>query len=233
MRFAPLLLLAACVFHPEEVEERLVLEGDVTAAVVRGGTGDVRVSGDPTLTVAHVRWHATFIGDAPTVHAALEDGVLSVDVDCPSSPVCSVDLELAIPAGAAVDVDAGTGDLLLEDLSGELLVSGGTGDVTLTRISGPTMVDLGTGDVTGEALASPTSVSVGTGDVRLTLDVAAPTTVDGGTGDVSLVVPAGAYDLVLESGTGDISFAGVTDDPEAQVGLQVRVGTGDITVNGN
>ena len=54
----------------------------------------------------------------------------------------------------------------------------------------------------------------------------------GGSGDVVLYMPGGAYDLRVETGSGDESYRGVIDDDAAASVVEITTGSGDVTVRG-
>jgi hypothetical protein len=67
------------------------------------------------------------------------------------------------------------------------------------------------------------------------LDVTAPAErilVRTGSGDVHLVVPTGPYALRVDTGSGDTSIRGITDDAAAPGTLEVTTGSGDVTIRG-
>lgn len=82
------------------------------------------------------------------------------------------------------------------------------------------VLDWDAGDI--EVVGEPNRSIV---DVTLTLRCGSP-------GDIALRVPAGAYDLVLDTGVGEIDQYGLANDPHAEATILARTGAGDITVSG-
>lgn len=123
----------------------------------------------------------------------------------------SMDLTIAVPRSLAVTaLSASVGDVLVEDVTGDLSVRASVGDVTLRNVDGTVGVQASTGDVTIE---SPAAV----GDVRA--DV----------GDVSVEVPAIDGGATIETSTGDIDAA-LSADLDAELVAEADVG--DVTVDG-
>jgi DUF4097 and DUF4098 domain-containing protein YvlB len=73
--------------------------------------------------------------------------------------------------------------------------------------------------------------TVGSGDVTVQLSQPASVTAQAGSGDVQVTVPAGPYRLHTQKGSGDLTVTGVTDSPTAANVLDLRVGSGDVTVS--
>ena len=71
------------------------------------------------------------------------------------------------------------------------------------------------------------------GDVRIELSTA-PTAawLEAGSGNLDLTLPAGAYDLVTTTASGDIRVSGVIDEGSAERTLDLHTRSGDIRVVG-
>lgn len=229
---APLALLglSACLAPTESAQGREETVEAVSTVTVAGGAGDVRVTGSPTATGAQLRWRMTWSDQQPTVSAELVAGTWVVETDCPLQLVCTVDLDLTVPAAADVLLENGSGDVVVRDLSGRLDASAGSGDMQLEALSGETHVDIGSGDLTGTALVATFDALVGSGDIDLTFATAANVSLETGSGDVALTVPPGTYAVSVETGSGDVSVSGVQQDPSGAVALTVQTGSGDVTI---
>jgi len=153
------------------------------------------------------------------------DGDLKVDV-------ASADVTASGTKGTLL-IDTGSGNVRLTDATGDISLDTGSGDVALGGVRGRQLkVDTGSGAVTGDrieadvlkvdtgsgevaltAVRSPdVNLDTGSGDVRLDLltDVES-LYVETGSGNVTLTVPAALGALVdIDTGSGDIDFAGVT-----------------------
>jgi hypothetical protein len=130
---------------------------------------------------------------------------------------------VSVPKDTKVDVNSGTGDLILSATDSEVDGNTGTGDIELTDASGEFELNSGTGSVIVKSSEGEFDLNSGTGKVRIkdskgnfnansgTGSVQAQKitfTEEGefnsGTGDVEIVGPMGDdYDLSLNSGTGD------------------------------
>lgn len=213
--------------------ETVTIDEPIHAVVIDNGTGDVTVRphDDPGARV-----DAKFYGDGPDGSwLRVEDGVLHVVVDCKGC--CGADLALTVPAAAELDIELGTGDVEVSDRSGSVDVDLGTGDIELERVGGALVLSVGTGDIEGEELAGPAaSAELGTGDISLDFEPQAPletVAIEIGTGSVELQVPDGAYDLDLQTGTGEVSTDDLRHEAGADRRIAVSVGTGTIDVRGH
>lgn len=241
------LVLPACVIELDDLDhgrrcragdlrsERYTIDEPITAVVVEGGVGDVRVRAHAEEGVVV---DAAVIGDrgepAPRLHVA--DGVLHVSTTCDSG-CCETDLSLSIPASARLEVELGVGDVTVTGLVGAVAVDVGTGGIVLDQLAGGLDLHTGTGEIQGHGLLGPDAwVEVGTGEVLLDYDATAPlaaVSVEVGVGEVDLRVPAGAYDLRLATGVGETSVENLLDQTDAGRRIDVDVGVGNIELRGH
>lgn len=79
----------------------------------------------------------------------------------------------------------------------------------------------------------PVFVQLDAGEALISLDAPADVCATTGAGELALTVPAGAYDLDLDVGAGELSVRDVTDDPMARHGITATVATGELSLTGN
>lgn len=151
----------------------------------------------------------------------------------------SIDVEVELPTGSAVDVKAGSGDvtargrladveavsgsgdLTFEDVDAAELKSG-SGDITVRAVLGGVMAKTGSGDITLESAGDDVDLIAGSGDIQLRRadsEVRAKT----GSGDIGIVASSG--DLTLMTGTGDVKLGAVAGGT-----VQAKTGTGDVSI---
>lgn len=228
-------LKGACWGDDMIASEHVTIEETVTAVVIDGGVGDIEVR---THAAPGAVVHADVFGDDddPTPRIRMEGSVLHVDVDCGDSSCCAADLELTIPATATLEVGLGVGDVSVSGVGGTTQIDLEVGDIGLNAVAGDLQLDTGTGSIDGEDLRGAAArVDVGTGDVDLQWSAMASVdsiAVDVGVGSVDLGVPAGSYDLRLDTGVGDVDTDGLRGDGAAPSSISVDVGTGDISIDG-
>jgi hypothetical protein len=193
------------------VEQRSVLTHDITALnVPPTGDGDVSVrTGAAPGTVEVVRKSRS---GSITPPGTWEGSTLTLAPGCPG---CDTDYEIRVPNG--VDVTAHTG-------SGDIEVDGALRAVDLQS---------GSGQVDVNAATTTLAARTGDGDIDLRMGNA-PTelTATSGSGDVEIRLPDGqSYVLDVQSGSGD-SRVEIPQQPTAEHRVQVRTGSGDISVRG-
>lgn len=137
-----------------------------------------------------------------------------VTYDCPSNwGSCSVDYEIEVPKGLAVDLDSGSGNITLRALTGNVDVHLGSGDVDGSGLAGKTVVaEAGSGNVELKYTTAPTSAQL-----------------KAGSGDIVLNVPDGAYDVKTDTGSGDVTVS-VKDDGSSPNKISLSAGSGNVSV---
>jgi DUF4097 and DUF4098 domain-containing protein YvlB len=151
----------------------------------------------------------------------------------------SVDVEVELPTGSAVEARTGAGDITASGLLGEVRANTGAGDLTFHEVAAAHLKS-GSGDLTLQSARGDVNAKTGSGDVsigsaggRLDLvtgsgDIAlrrsdAPVKAKTGSGD--LRIDASTGDLELMTGTGDVDLGAVHGGQ-----VQARTGTGDVTI---
>jgi DUF4097 and DUF4098 domain-containing protein YvlB len=201
---------------------------------VRSDTGDLRVTTRPAGTDVIVRSRVRSAFSDPEHSAAISDGVLTVTGSCPGAvffDTCSVDFDLAVPAGTVVVARTSTGDVRVQGATAAVTAKTNTGDVEVDRVSGPAELTTDTGDVRGKHLrAASVRADSDTGDVDLLFE-SAPTTVRAttDTGDVKVRVPADGsrYRVDSDVDTGDEKITVPVDSSSAR-SVFARSSTGDV-----
>jgi DUF4097 and DUF4098 domain-containing protein YvlB len=151
----------------------------------------------------------------------------------------SVDVEVELPSGSAVDVRTGAGDVAAAGLLGDVRATTGAGDLTLHEV-GTASLKSGSGDISLQSTRGDASAKTGSGDISIgsaggRLDLVS------GSGDISLrrsdagvKARTGSGDLHIGASTGDLELVTGTGDVELKGvhGGQVRAktGTGDVTI---
>jgi len=165
-----------------------------------------------------------------SVETSLSEGTLSVSTDKPAVVGIGggeVDLALAVPASVAdgATVDTADGDVLVEDVAGDVAARTGDGDVTLRRTGGDVTARTGDGSVTVEEATGTVRAETTDGDVT----VDAPGAVDRlSTRDGSVVadVPAVAGSAVVRTSDGDVT---VSLGGRLDATVTARTDDGDLT----
>ncbi|GLZ33204.1 hypothetical protein Lesp02_53920 [Lentzea sp. NBRC 105346] len=152
------------------------------------------------------------------------EGLAEVDVNAGSGHV------IARHVGGKVRIDASSGDVVVEDAKGDVTAHVGSGHARLQDIKGKTTVDSGSGDISGSGIDNDVNVIAHSGHVELRMVSKRTVRAETGSGDIILRVPDGPYKVDTESGSGD-KHIDIATDPNATTVLNLRAGSGNITVS--
>lgn len=203
--------LAGC-YDADRHTEHAVVTDAVASVGVDVGSGDVSVEG---ADAGDVNVTARVEGPANHLGRSLDGDALTLFDDCHERP-CSVDVHAVVPAGVAVDLHTGSGDIRVKRLLGTLVLHTGSGDVSGSDLAALDLV-----------------AQTGSGDISLQVnDPAENITLRTGSGDIALGVPSGSYRLSVSTGSGGRRLNGVESDAAAQGAIDVHTGSGDVTIDG-
>lgn len=212
----------------------------------RGGSGDVEVRGDDTVTGVEVRRTVRYRGGtAPAETARVEGARLTLNLDCGSN--CSVSYQVRLPKGASVtgatssgdvalsgvgtvDVEVSSGDIELKDANGAAKLSASSGTIVVRGLDGDLTAKTSSGDIDASGLAAATIRAEATsGDV--TLEAAGGTiAVETGSGDIELRVPDNACRVTADAGSGRVTVR-VTESTTGTCRVDAHAGSGDVSVD--
>jgi DUF4097 and DUF4098 domain-containing protein YvlB len=210
------------------------VKGPVSAIVVTSGTGDVDLV--PAGTRLEVRETQHYVLTKPKLEQTVAGGVLTIKSDCNTKILtCYADLQVTVPPGAAVTVDAGSGDV---DASGigarNARLHSDSGDIRLKLVGRQPLASAQTdsGDVDVVTAAARTvQAQSDSGDVTVDAGGSPRRTVArSNSGDVTVTVPRGAYAVDAKTDSGDVKVDGITIDEGAPSSIQARTDSGDVTV---
>jgi hypothetical protein len=225
---------------------------DIVANVGRGkvpisyhipvGPGRVSVttSGGNVLLRQGGGRQASFVGTGsyslvrPHVTERLAVGEASFGYGCVvPEGVCDLNATLSVPAGTAVSVSTGGGDVTADGTTGRVSLSTGGGNISANRVTGDLHLSTGGGNVqaTGVA-ATQVTADTGGGDITVVFtQVPRDVQVNTGGGNVTIVVPPGGarYNVHAETDGGSINDP-VPIDSSSRNLITATSGGGDITV---
>lgn len=179
-----------------------VTTGDTTQTTVTlsgKGSEDVAVEqSGSTITVIAPRDRAGFFGSN---EPRLEAHITMPDESEIVTKTGSADQTLH-GRYALAELKSGSGDILVEDVTGALAVNTGSGNVTVRDCGGDLRVKSGSGDVEIAHTSGSTGVSTGSGDIALGRTDAEVIT-KSGSGDLSIGVAAS--DVRVQTASGDVT----------------------------
>lgn len=211
---------------------RLVVENVRGAVVIRGSDQDEisvlaevdAASGDPDRTHVDIRQEGT--GD---VYASVRSDPMSGVLGSSFNP-CRVRFTILVPHDCAVRLSCVSSSAVLENIHGELDMSGVSGNLALTDVSGEMNISTVSGGLTGLRAAGNLKLNSVSGDVKLgqsaldsirgktvsgdlyfeTALSAGPYEFDSVSGDVQLIVPEDtSCDIHTSSFSGEV-FVGLS-----------------------
>ncbi|WP_367134119.1 DUF4097 family beta strand repeat-containing protein [Saccharothrix sp. HUAS TT1] len=218
----------------------------VTEVRLQNGSGGVTVRGREGATGTEVRRRVRFpkSDDKPGASHRVEGSTL-VLADCGNN--CTVDYEVTVPTKdvrivgengsgdvrlegvASVEVEVGSGDTTVLDVSGVVRVINSSGDVEVAGVAGDFTGRIGSGAARLSGMRGDVVIDSSSGDVTVRLDAVNSVRADVGSGALTVDVPQGAYRVQVETGSGDRNVD-VEDDPNADAELLLHTSSGDVTV---
>ena len=118
---------------------------------------------------------------------------------------CGLNASLDVPAGTAVDLTTGGGNVQLSDIQNDLTLNTGGGDVSVSGVGGSTDLSTGGGNVSASDLVGNVVFQTSGGDVSVNDVLASNVKLDTGGGNISLVFAKVPASLEIQSSGGDIS----------------------------
>ncbi len=209
-------ILSGCVIHvggghnrPDQHRtERLALDAaSLTQLVASTGAGSLLIQGEQGRTsievVAEIYSYEDIEakislekqGNKAQLHASLPRSFVQGD-----SPY--INLVVKVPAAFALTLDDGSGDTVIEGLTGALNVTDGSGDLRITGGSSLRVED-GTGDLFVRNMAGDVFIEDGSGDMVIE-QIAGVVTIDDGSGDIRVFQTAGL--TITDAGSGDLDI---------------------------
>lgn len=180
----------------------------------------------------HVRADGSYRGDTPTVDISEDGSTIAVECSYRKRGSCDIGLELRVPAGSILDIDAAAGDVELSDVDAQASVSTSAGSVTARGSAGRLDITTGFGDV-DITDAAVSTVEVDTTFGRVALDSRVPpdsVRVQNMQGDSTIELPAADfYDVEATSEKGDVDID-VVDDPNSPRSVSITSEEGQISV---
>lgn len=133
-----------------------------------------------------------------------------------------IDVNIAIPAGLIIELDDGSGDINLTDVSGDFSIEDGSGGIEITRVTGNLRINDGSGDIQVEDVTGSVRVEDGSGDMTLYRISGDVHVLGDGSGDIRIETVGGNV-TIEDDGSGDIRVRNVAGSFETG-----DTGSGDV-----
>jgi hypothetical protein len=118
-----------------------------------------------------------------------------------------IDLTVRIPKNLALEIDDGSGDIVVEDVAADVFIDDSSGDIRLARLGGRLEIDDGSGDIDVRDIVGDIGIDDGSGDIEV-LKVGGSVKVDDGSGDITIDGVGGDV-LIEDAGSGDVRIDNV------------------------
>ncbi|MBN2364834.1 MAG: hypothetical protein EH225_01620 [Calditrichaeota bacterium] len=96
-----------------------------------------------------------------------------------------VDLTVQVPEGMDVEVDDGSGFIVIKDLTSDVEIDDGSGEITLKNISGNIRIDDGSGEISIENISGDVSIDDGSGEISIR-NITGNVRIDDGSGSINI-----------------------------------------------
>ena len=118
-----------------------------------------------------------------------------------------IQLEVRVPERLALNIDDGSGSIVVVGVSGNIELEDGSGSILLTNVGGDVEIDDGSGSINVEGVNGDLIIGDGSGSIKVR-DVTGSVTVDDGSGSIN--VTDVEEDLIIEDdGSGSLNFSNI------------------------
>lgn len=248
MKMFTSILLAGCLISPVAMADSCRHQRDInfdvsTASLKRldidVGAGRLEIRGAPGSDDVSVRARACADSrgqlDDMELRQSRRGDTLSISSEITSSRMpftlfgnryAYIDVVITVPDGLDIEIEDGSGDIVIEDAAGDFSIDDGSGDITVRRVVGDIRVDDGSGDIRLEDITGSVRVEDGSGSIILNRISDNVHIADDGSGSIR-VQTVGGNVIIDEDGSGDINVYDVTGDFIAR-----DTGSGDVDYSG-
>ncbi len=207
----------------EEVRDLNLSAGGISALEIEAGAGSLEVIGvtgtDDIVVIATIQVpeddddKARKIiasrlvlslekeGDNAVLKSYFEDSFMNFG-DSPH-----VQLEVRVPSRLDLNVDDGSGSIVVENVAGNIELEDGSGSILMTNVGGNVEIDDGSGSISVEGVSGDLYIGDGSGSIKVR-EVTGSVTVDDGSGSIN--VTDVEQDLIIEDdGSGSLNFSNI------------------------
>ncbi|WP_353062227.1 DUF4097 family beta strand repeat-containing protein [Tunturibacter psychrotolerans] len=239
---AILSLAAASAFAADSNFERTLSAGGSPNVSISTGSGYIRLhpgSGDQIHIIGHVHSSHGWMSGGGDADSRVQQIVSNPPIVQSGNDVTigerhnnelfrniSIDYEITLPRGSAINSTTGSGDVEIQDVGASVKAQSGSGSVRVHGVQGMTNLGTGSGDIeleqngpgdvkaeTGSGsirlhgIAGGLKASTGSGDIEAEGQPTTDWKVSTGSGSVRLSVGNAHFNLDADTGSGNISVA--------------------------
>jgi Putative adhesin len=239
---AILSLAAASAFAADSTFERTLSAGSSPNVSISTGSGYIRLhpgSGDQIHIIGHVHSSHGWMGGGSDADSRVQQIVSNPPIVQNGNDITigerhnndlfhniSIDYEITLPRGSAINSTTGSGDVEIQDVGASVKAQSGSGSVRVHGVQGMTSLGTGSGDIelqqtgpgdvkaeTGsgsirlQGISGALKASTGSGDIEAEGQPTSDWKVSTGSGSVRLSVGSAHFTLDADTGSGNISVA--------------------------
>ena len=171
-----------------EVEAEIILEGLSDQKAQRFIRGKVNLSlerrGSRAILISEMKRYSSFFSFRRKV----------------------INLTVNIPKNLDLDIDDGSGEMIVEDIAGKVYVEDGSGTMDIKNVTGDVIIDDGSGEIKVFDVKGDVDIDDGSGTVNVEA-VSGRVTIDDGSG--TIYIRNVGENVILKDGSGSINVDGV------------------------
>ncbi len=119
----------------------------------------------------------------------------------------SIGLTVQLPEGMSLNVDDGSGSIVVRNVTGDIDLKDGSGSIEMTKVGGNLKIDDGSGSISVIDAGGDLSIIDGSGSITVR-GVRGSVTIDDGSGGIDVADVDGDV-LILEAGSGSVKIRDV------------------------
>lgn len=212
-----------------ETKQQLILNNtdDLKRLEVTAGRGSLKIKGDNSVTSITVdavigsedgkdyEFTLTKRGNTAVLIAKTDGGMFD-------NSHAYLDLVVRVPINMNLDVNDGSGDMMIDNLAGDVSVNDGSGSMHVSHVGGALEINDGSGDITLKNVGKSVTINDGSGSIDL-IKVGGFVEINDGSGNVDAFHISG--DVQVTDGSGNVHVGDITGN------VRVDDGSGNIEVN--
>jgi hypothetical protein len=217
------LVVSGCVQPDKEFRDERTIETGITAIMIDGGPGSVRITGTDGTSV-RVKRHVHYRDDKPGATDEVSNGQLTLHTGgC--GQACSVNYEVTAPKNVRVAGQSGSGDVIVTNV-GTAAVSVSSGDLRVRDVAGDVTAKASSGGINIAGVTGAVAAKSSSGDIRVT-NVGGAVTAETSSGGISAADLRGGHTSAHSSSGGitlDLATAQNVDAQAASGEVRIRTG---------
>ncbi len=146
---------------------------------------------------------------------------------------CKIDFLVSALPETDIEIDSGSSDIQVKNITGKIEFDVGSGDVQLENTPSQLFGSSGSGDIQVSGLSSEANLDTGSGDISVSfasVPEKGSLDLETGSGDTTVELPkTSKFKTSFESGSGNLN-RDLPDSPDAKFTIAVQTGSGDLKI---